>query len=78
MKTAKKRRGRPKGSRNKPTPAAIKALATYNTWKEISNQLPDYEPPVPIEPAYYLSRLEAATIKYEQAINDAIGALKGN
>lgn len=77
------KRGRPKGSRNKThlgqrlIKAASEAIkhaqgedvgAKVTTWKRVE---------APTEPPTFLSRLEAATVKYEQAINDAITALKG-
>lgn len=84
-----KRRGRPKGSRNKKTAlgqrlikAATEAVrhaqgedvgAKETHWRIV---LPTDA--TPTEPPTFLSRLEAATVKYEQAIKEAIKALKGN
>lgn len=80
---AKKRRGRPKGSRNKPISLNIKqysglfSKADAKISSVLRIRLPnDYK--VATEPPSYLSRLEAATVKYETAINDAISALKGD
>lgn len=53
------------------------------TWHMVTEPLKSIKDPwtaqyaTPTEPPTFLSRLEAATIKYEQAINDAITALKG-
>lgn len=69
----KKRRGRPKGSRNK-------IQEVWNKYQSniASNIASNIDEGIPTEPPSYLSRLEAATVKYETAINNAISALKGN
>lgn len=96
-----KRRGRPKGSKNKKTALGqrlIKAAAEAvrhaqgedvgaKTTTFVFSNDEGWKPQKftgmqtvnlqPTEPPTFLSRLEAATAKYEQAINDAITALKG-
>jgi hypothetical protein len=57
----RKKAGRSNGSRDK--------------LKELMQHTPLWS--TPTEPPTFLSRLEAATVKYEQAINDTITALKG-
>lgn len=103
--TSKKKRGRPKGSRNKKFSMAgltnykmsdtpeIGLLPIKSKWiKPKKNKLgttlrirlpDDYQVEdrnklhIATEPASFISRLEAATVKYEQAIKEAITALKG-
>ncbi len=91
--TAKKKRGRPKGSRNKKSLREAIITATTHGLNVGDKVTFNYSTPkgwkpqkftgmetinLPTEPPSYLSRLEAATVKYEQAINDAITALKGS
>lgn len=94
--TAKKQRGKPKGSRNKKFSMA--GLTNYDPkqyeekfsikgakiGETLRIRLPDdYQVEdrnklhIATEPASFISRLEAATVKYEQAIKEAIEALKG-
>jgi hypothetical protein len=85
----KKKLGRPKGVKNK----LKELMQSKNPWNETDYKIgsilrikmpKDYiasDGPklhVPTEPPSLISRLEAATIKYETAINEAIQALKGN
>lgn len=72
----RKKVGRPKGSRNKKFSMA--GLTNYNPTDDLKlTEIHTKKWAVPTEPASFISRLEAATIKYEQAINEAISILKG-
>jgi hypothetical protein len=77
-KTAKKRRGRPKESRNKTTKSTTFSYSNKSGWKPQQFTGMETITLEPTEPHTFLSRLEVATVKYEQAIKEAIQALKGN
>jgi hypothetical protein len=90
----KKKAGRPKGNRTKIVLAMKNTLddirslnpkAKMPTWYKVgtnskfdmlanlANQINN-----PTEPASFVSRLEVATVKYEQAIDYLVTTLKGN
>jgi len=73
----KKKVGRPKGRKN--TLIKPQQLFNYNASEAIeSGQLQTKAKWItPTETPSFISRLEAATVKYEQAINEAIAVLKG-
>jgi hypothetical protein len=74
----KKKRGRPKGSRNKkPEHRLLKAAreaVEFAQGVDNGSRVTVFE----VTNIPFLSRLEAATVQYEKAIYDAIRALKGN
>jgi hypothetical protein len=75
----KRKPGRPKGSRNKPKSenkliTALKEGVAFAKGEDNRAKVTTFVPETPT----FLSRLEAATVKYEQAIKEAIEALKGN
>lgn len=76
----KKKAGRPKGSRNKIILAmkdALEDIRSPNPKAKMTTWRMETGPLFPTEPASFISRLEAATVKYEIAIKEAIEALKG-
>jgi len=73
----RKKIGRPKGRKN----TLIKPQQIFNYKMSDATEIGELQTKskwiTPTEPPTFLSRLEAATVKYEQAINEAIEALKG-